>query len=75
MPTLHIENAESDIVEAYNKAPLEFKRACYEAVKKTLQVEKTDQRPFGLGKGDFVVSDSFFDPLPEEVLNDFEGKA
>ena len=29
-------------------------------------------RPFGLGKGDFVVPDDFDVPLPEEVLASFE---
>ncbi len=29
-------------------------------------------RPFGLGKGDFVVPDDFDAPLPEEVLASFE---
>ena len=29
-------------------------------------------RPFGLAAGAFVVPDDFDDPLPEEVLRDFE---
>lgn len=29
-------------------------------------------RPFGLAKGAFVVPDDFDDPLPEDVLRDFE---
>lgn len=29
-------------------------------------------RPFGLAAGSFVVPDDFDDPLPEEVLRDFE---
>lgn len=31
-------------------------------------------RPSGLCKGKFVVPDDFNDPLPEEILNAFEGK-
>ena len=31
-------------------------------------------RPFGLAKGQFVVPDDFDDPLPEDILNLFEGK-
>lgn len=31
-------------------------------------------RPFGLCAGDFVVPDDFDAPLPEDVLNAFEGK-
>ena len=30
-------------------------------------------RPFGLARGEFVVPDDFDDPLPEEILRDFEG--
>ncbi len=30
-------------------------------------------RPFGLCAGEFVVPDDFDDPLPEDVLKDFEG--
>ena len=29
-------------------------------------------RPFGLAAGTFTVSDDFDDPLPEEILRDFE---
>jgi antitoxin (DNA-binding transcriptional repressor) of toxin-antitoxin stability system len=29
-------------------------------------------RPFGLAAGSFVVPDDFDDPLPEDVLRDFE---
>jgi hypothetical protein len=35
---------------------------------------KKRRRPFGLAKGDFVVPDDFDDPLPEEVLREFEGR-
>lgn len=31
-------------------------------------------RPLGLGKGKFKVPDSFFDPLPDDLLDLFEGK-
>ena len=30
-------------------------------------------RPFGLATGEITVPDDFDDPLPEEVLKDFEG--
>lgn len=29
-------------------------------------------RPFGLARGQFVVPDDFDDPLPEEILAEFE---
>ncbi len=31
-------------------------------------------RPFGLGKGLAEIPDSFFDPLPDDLLDLFEGK-
>lgn len=31
-------------------------------------------RPFGLAKGQFTVPPSFFDPLPDDLLDLFEGK-
>jgi antitoxin (DNA-binding transcriptional repressor) of toxin-antitoxin stability system len=31
-------------------------------------------RPFGLAKGEFVVPDDFDAPLPNDVLDDLEGK-
>ncbi len=33
---------------------------------------KSEPRPFGLGKGDFVVPDDFDAPLPEEIIASFE---
>ncbi len=35
-------------------------------------VPKRKPRPFGARKGDFVVPDDFDDPLPEDILQDFE---
>ena len=34
----------------------------------------TGPRPIGLAAGDFVVPEDFDDPLPEDILNAFEGK-
>jgi antitoxin (DNA-binding transcriptional repressor) of toxin-antitoxin stability system len=31
-------------------------------------------RPIGLAAGDFVVPDDFDDPLPDDLLDQFEGK-
>jgi len=36
--------------------------------------KRTGLRPFGLAKGEFVVPDDFNDPLPEDVLQLFEGE-
>ena len=33
-----------------------------------------EPRPVGLGKGLVRIPDSFFDPLPEELLRLFEGR-
>jgi antitoxin (DNA-binding transcriptional repressor) of toxin-antitoxin stability system len=34
----------------------------------------SDSRPIGLAKGEFEVGDSFFEPLPDEILDAFYGK-
>lgn len=31
-------------------------------------------RPFGLCQGEFVVPDEFDEPLPEEIINQFEAQ-
>ena len=36
--------------------------------------EKKELRPFGLCKGEFTVPDSFFDPLPEDMVKAFNGE-
>ena len=33
---------------------------------------RTERRPFGLARGQFTVPDSFFDPLPDDILEAFE---
>ena len=35
----------------------------------------SEPRPVGLGKGLAEVPESFFDPLPDDVLDQFEGNA
>jgi prevent-host-death family protein len=35
---------------------------------------RTEHRPVGGAKGRLVVPDAFFEPLPADVLDDFEGK-
>ena len=34
--------------------------------------ELTELRPIGLAKGEFIVPDDFDEPLPDEVLAEFE---
>lgn len=36
---------------------------------------QTGKRPIGLAKGQFSVPSSFFEPLPDDVLDAFSGKA
>jgi antitoxin (DNA-binding transcriptional repressor) of toxin-antitoxin stability system len=33
-----------------------------------------EPRPVGLAKGQFEIGEEFFEPLPEDVLRDFEGR-
>ncbi|MBU7582820.1 MAG: type II toxin-antitoxin system Phd/YefM family antitoxin [Nostoc sp. TH1S01] len=40
---------------------------------KPIQSPNKQQRPFGLCAGDFTVPDDFDAPLPEDILNAFEG--
>lgn len=36
--------------------------------------QRVGLRPIGLAKGDFIVPDNFNDPLPDDVLQLFEGE-
>ncbi len=36
--------------------------------------KKKKKRPFGLGSGEFKIPKLFFEPLPNSILDDFEGK-
>jgi antitoxin (DNA-binding transcriptional repressor) of toxin-antitoxin stability system len=40
-----------------------------------LQSRRRQKRPIGLAKGRFVVPKEFFEPLPEELEEAFQGKA
>jgi antitoxin (DNA-binding transcriptional repressor) of toxin-antitoxin stability system len=35
---------------------------------------RTEPRPIGLAKGEFVVPDDFDAPLPDDILDAFEGR-
>ncbi|OFW43706.1 MAG: prevent-host-death protein [Acidobacteria bacterium RIFCSPLOWO2_12_FULL_67_14b] len=39
-----------------------------------LKTQARGLRPWGLAKGEFVVPDDFNDPLPDDLLDLFEGK-
>lgn len=38
-----------------------------------LPKKRREPRPIGLAKGEFTVPDSFFEPLPDDLLDLFEG--
>jgi hypothetical protein len=50
------------------------KRNIPAAETRPLQQARKTKRPIGLAKGRFKVSKKFFHPLPDEILNAFEGK-
>ncbi len=33
------------------------------------------ERPIGLGKGEFSIPEEFFDPLPSDIIDSFEGQS
>ena len=39
-----------------------------------IQSDQLKQRPFGLCSGEFAVPDDFDEPLPDHIINEFEGK-
>ncbi|MEH1788252.1 type II toxin-antitoxin system Phd/YefM family antitoxin [Nostoc sp.] len=42
-------------------------------IKPTVKVPDTS-RPFGLCAGEFIVPDDFDEPLPDNIISEFEGK-
>ena len=40
-----------------------------------LSKKKRGKRPIGLAKGRFQVPPEFFEPLPEEIIKEFQGKS
>ncbi len=41
---------------------------------KPIEKRRTEPRKLGLAKGEFEVTDAFFEPLPDELLAAFEGR-
>lgn len=41
---------------------------------RALPVTPRKPRPIGLAEGQFEVTDSFFDPLPDDIIAGFEGR-
>lgn len=42
---------------------------------RALRTATTKKRPIGLAAGRFSVPASFFDPLPDDLVSDFEGSS
>jgi antitoxin (DNA-binding transcriptional repressor) of toxin-antitoxin stability system len=61
-----VENGESVTITRHNVPVAEIR---------ALAKPNTGPRPWGLGKGTFVVPDDFNDPLPDDLLAAFEGRA
>jgi prevent-host-death family protein len=40
-----------------------------------LPAPRTEPRPVGLARGRFTVPDEFFEPLPDDLVEAFEGRA
>jgi len=60
-----VEAGETVVIMRDDKAVAEIKPA---------QTAVTGKRPIGLSAGLFVVPDDFNDPLPEDILQAFEGR-
>ena len=83
MTTINIDEIQSDLIGCLQRLPFgetllitQFGQPVAE-IKPVAPAEiKKDRlpRPFGLAEGQFVVPDDFNDPLPEEILRDFEGR-
>ncbi len=60
-----VQAGETIIISNYNKPIAEIR-----------PIEQTPQkpRPIGLCKGQIQISDNFNEPLPDEILDQFEGK-
>jgi antitoxin (DNA-binding transcriptional repressor) of toxin-antitoxin stability system len=41
---------------------------------RALPAPRTEPRPIGLASGSFTVAPTFFEPLPDDVLDAFEGR-
>jgi uncharacterized protein (DUF433 family) len=55
-------------------AALELAREAVVGVESGPVTKNKTRRPFGLAAGQFVVPDDFDDPLPDELLDAFEGR-
>lgn len=60
-----VEKGETIVITRHNEPVAELR---------PLKAATRGLRPWGLAKGEFVVPDDFNDPLPDDVLDLFEGR-
>ncbi len=60
-----VENGESVVICRRNQPVAELR---------PLPPKLKQPRPIGLAKGEFEIPESFFDPLPDDLLDLFEGR-
>lgn len=60
-----VQAGETIVISSYNRPIAEIR-----PIAKPLK----EPRPIGLCKGEIQISDNFNDPLPDEILDEFEGK-
>ncbi len=67
-------NTEEKLLEKWRELPLDKQQQVLQFVE-SLKEQKLEikQRPFGLCQGEFTVPDDFNQPLPDDVLDLFEG--
>ena len=63
-----------DIEDIRHLRDSDEKVIAWKQAKAELRLNDEPSRPFGLCAGEFSVSDDFDDPLPEYVIEEFEGK-
>jgi antitoxin (DNA-binding transcriptional repressor) of toxin-antitoxin stability system len=80
MTQIDIQSVQTDLLRCLEQvAPGEVLVVCKDnlpiAEIRRLPPPRNGQRPLGLAKGMGEVHPSFFEPLPEDILNAFEGKS
>lgn len=78
MRTLTVDEIQQDFLGCLRRVPADETLVVVAANQPVAEIRPvpqplSDQRPFGLCAGDFTVPGDFDDPLPEEILRDFEG--
>ena len=62
------------LIQAIEEAPEDLVQIMLDFLHRVQINPDSKLRPFGLCKGEFTVPDDFDAPLPEDVLNAFEGQ-